>query len=71
MPKEIAEKIITKYIKPVHKAEAERTRFKTKLRNEVKSLNLTKKESEAVQFLGETDYEIATLQEQQSKRSCT
>jgi hypothetical protein len=68
MPKETAEKFIAKYIRPVHQKQAEKTRFLNEQRNIVKALNLTKKESEAVQFLGEVDYEIGALQEQQKTR---
>lgn len=64
----VAENLIKKYITPVHKQEAERTRFKNKYRNKVRELKLTQKESEAVQFLGEVNSEIEALQERQGKR---
>lgn len=64
----VSNNLIKKYIEPVHKMEAERTRLKTTYRNEVKALNLFPIESKAVQFLGEVNSEIEALQEQQGKR---
>lgn len=53
-----ADEIISEYFTPVHKSEAARTRFKNKLRDRVRALNLTDAESEAVQYLGEVNAKL-------------
>lgn len=59
--REDADEIIRRYFKPVHKAEAERTKMKNEYRERVRALNLSRKvqkgnklsEAAAVQLLGE------------------
>ena len=68
--KATADAIIDEYFTPVHHNEAERTRFKNKMRGLVKKLNISEKvvrgdkvsENFAVQFLGELNGDISYLE---------
>lgn len=71
---EIAESVIAEYFTPVHKAQAESTRLKNRMRDRVRALNLSTKETKemtkkgivseahAVQLLGEAMDNIAMLE---------
>lgn len=66
---EDAEAMITEYITPVHKAQAESTKLKNEMRDRVRALGLSRKaadgnlvsEAHAVQLLGEAEDNIAVL----------
>lgn len=68
--KELAEKIITTYFTPVHKAAADANRLKNRMRGKVKELGLSQKvsghnevsEAHAVQLLGEAEDNIRVLE---------
>jgi len=73
--KDKAEGIIDEYFKPVHKNEADRTRFKEKLRDRIRKLGISTKvekgnqvsEAYAVQFYGEVADNIAYLEQNQNR----
>ncbi len=77
--KKQAEKIIEKYFTPVHDHEAERTRFKHNYFDRVRDMNIDLRvrhgnkntESEAVQFIGEVEGDIADLEAKAKKRKLT
>ena len=72
--RDTAEKIISTYFTPVHKSEAESTKFKNRIRGEVKALELSQKvdrkagntvsEAAAVQIAGEAMDNIEMLKRQ-------
>ena len=74
---ELAERIIDKYITPVHVSEAEATRHKNRLRERIRALNISQKvdkgntvsEAYAVQLLGEAEDAIAQLQEKRTRKT--
>ena len=74
-PKEDAEGMIARYFEPVHQNEAEATRLKNGYRNRIRELDISRKvqkgnsdsEAAAVQFLGEAEDNIRTLEAQAKK----
>ena len=50
--RKLAKEIVQEYITPVHDAEAKSTRFKTRYRDKVRALNLSTKETKAMQKEG-------------------
>ncbi len=77
--KEDADKIIDTYFTPVHDHEAERTRFKHNYFERVRDMKIDLRvrrgnkntESEAVQFIGEVEGDIADLEAKAKKRQLT
>jgi hypothetical protein len=77
--KKQAEKIIEKYFTPVHDHEAERTRFKHNYFKRVRDMDISLRkakgnqntESEAIQFIGEVEWDIADLEAKAKKRKLT
>ena len=74
-PKEDAEGMIARYFEPVHQNEAEATRLKNGYRDRIRELDISRKvqkgnsdsEAAAVQFLGEAEDNIRTLEAQAKK----
>ena len=50
--KKLAQEIIAEYFTPVHEAQAKSTRLKNKMRERVQALNLSTKETKAMQKVG-------------------
>ena len=73
--KRTAKTITERYIEPVHKAEAEKTRFLNEYRDKVRGMNLSRKvesgnevsEAHAVQLLGEATDNIEMLQKSRGR----
>ena len=74
-PRGDAEGMIARYFEPVHQNEAEATRLKNVYRDRIRDLNISRKaqkgnsasEAAAVQFLGEAEDNIQTLEAQTKK----
>ncbi len=74
--KALAQRIIDEYFTPVHKATADATRLKNKLRDQVKNMNLSRdvaegnlvSEAHAVQLLGEAEDNIRFLERAKWKK---
>lgn len=62
-----ADGIIKEYFTPVHEHEAAATQTKNMYRERVRKLELSRKESEAVQFIGESRWQIEELERRNRK----